>query len=560
MHPNTLYFGDNRDVLREHFPDESVDLVYLDPPFNSQRDYNMVYRDIAGASDTAQEQAFSDTWTMEGANEDFEAVTASGTPEGKLIDTLHEAFGDTSLVAYLSVMALRLRMLHRVLKPTGSLYLHCDPNASHYLKMVLDAIFGTAHFRSEIVWKRTFSHGGSRRYGPLHDTIFFLTKSDEYVWQDVRVAQDPSYLERHFRHADPDGRRFQPISLTGAGVRRGESGQPWRGVNPTAVSRHWALPRQVVQEIGAEGLPTPAALDALDAAGKLYWPKKADGVPRLKQYADELGGVHLQDIWTDIAPISAQATERLGYPTQKPLALLERIINASSNEGELVLDPFCGCGTAVVAAQQLGRQWCGIDITPLAVTLIRGRLSDAYPEVFPTPGSVPVIGLPRDVAGARLLAAEDKYAFQFWALTLVGAHPPGGVRRKGADRGVDGEILWRDGLGKLRKAVVSVKGGHSVSVTMLKDLDATLRAEGAEIGLFVSLANPTSPMRLLAAQAGDYAMAGTTATFPRLQLLTIEELLAGQEPKLPLASRLSATKSAQPVADDGGQGSLFDEA
>jgi len=223
-----------------------------------------------------------------------------------------------------------------------------------------------------------------------------------------------------------------------------------------------------------------------------------------------------------------------------------------------VLDPFCGCGTAVVAAQKLGRQWCGIDITSLSVTLMRQRLADSFPEVYPSPGDVPVIGLPKDLAGARMLAGLDKYDFQFWALTLVGAHPPGGTKKKGADRGVDGEILWRDGEGKLQKAVVSVKGGHGVSDTQLKDLITTVDAEKAVVGLFISLAEPTKPMRNRAAQAGDYTMAGTTAKYPRIQMLTIEELLAGKRPDLPKSSRLDPHKSAKAV-DDGGQMGLFEE-
>ena len=544
MHPNTLYFGDNLQVLREHFPDECVDLVYLDPPFNSKRDYNYIYRDLAGAGDTAQEQAFSDTWTFAGAAAEFREVTESGFPEGKLIDALHEVFGDTSLVAYLSVMALRLRELRRVLKPTGSLYLHCDPSSSHYLKAVLDAVMGAERYVNEITWQRTSAHSdakqGSQHYGRNTDTILFYRKGQAGVWHPPYLPHDPAYVKSHYPHTEPGtGRRFGLWDITGPGGAA--KGNPLYEV--LGVTKYWRYSRERMAQKIEEGRviqPSPGA------------------VPREKRYLDETPGSPLGSNWTDIAPINSQATERLGYPTQKPLALLERIIAASSNEGDVVLDPFCGCGTAVVAAQKLGRQWCGIDITSLSVTLMRQRLADSFPEVYPSPGDVPVIGLPKDLAGARMLAGLDKYDFQFWALTLVGAHPPGGTKKKGADRGVDGEILWRDGEGKLQKAVVSVKGGHGVSDTQLKDLITTVDAEKAVVGLFISLAEPTKPMRNRAAQAGDYTMAGTTAKYPRIQMLTIEELLAGKRPDLPKSSRLDPHKSAKAV-DDGGQMGLFEE-
>ncbi|MCC7494994.1 MAG: hypothetical protein IT204_21780 [Fimbriimonadaceae bacterium] len=487
MHLNTLYFGDNLQVLREHFPDECVDLVYLDPPFNSKRDYNYIYRDLAGAGDTAQEQAFSDTWTFAGAAAEFREVTESGFPEGKLIDALHEVFGDTSLVAYLSVMALRLRELRRILKPTGSLYLHCDPTAGHYLKMVLDCVLGSSAFRSEVVWSYRRWPTRTPNYQHMHDLIYYYARGQTVTFNVLYEPPSESFLKRF----------------------RGMGNRLDRGATTKRSSDE----------------PTP--------------------------------GLPMRDVW-DLSILAGSSSERLGYPTQKPLALLNRIIAASSNEGDVVLDPFCGCGTAVVAAQKLGRRWCGIDITSLSVTLMRQRLADSFPEIYPSPGDVPVIGLPKDLAGARLLAELDKYDFQFWALTLVGAHPPGGTKKKGADKGVDGEILWRDGTGKLQKAVVSVKGGQSVTDTQLKDLITTVDAAKAAVGLFVSLAQPTGPMRNRAALGGNYTMAGTAATYPRIQMLTIEELLAGKRPDLPKSSRLDPHKSARAV-DDGTQGSLFGE-
>lgn len=542
MTPNTLYFGDNLQVLRA-WPDACVDLVYLDPPFNSKRDYNYIYRDIAGAGDTAQEQAFSDTWTMHGAAADFAEVTESGRPEGILLDALHRVHGDGSLVAYLAVMASRLRELHRVLKPTGSLYLHCDPTASHYLKMVLDCVFGADRYVNEVTWQRTSAHSdakqGAQHYGRNSDTILVFRRGTTVVWNHPYVRHDPAYVKSHYPYEEAgSGRRYGLWDITGPGGAA--KGNPIYEV--FGVTRYWRYSRERMEQKIAEGRviqPRPGA------------------VPREIRYLDDSAGTPLGCVWTDIPPINSQATERLGYPTQKPLALLERIIAASSNPGDLVLDPFCGCGTAVVAAQKLGRHWLGIDITSLAVNLIRERLSDHWPDVWPSPGDVPVDGLPKDVAAAKMLFESNPYDFQFWALTLVGAHPPGGVKKKGADKGIDGEIIWRDGQAALQRAVVSVKGGRTVSDTMLKDLIATLEAEKAAVGLFVTLTPPTKPMLNRGALAGTYHLAGTTATYPRIQILTIQELLAGARPDLPKSSRIEGHQPAAKLKPtDTHQGTL----
>lgn len=544
MQPNTLYFGDNLAVLREHFPDESVDLVYLDPPFNSKRNYNFIYREIAGKSDTAQEEAFTDTWTMEGAAAEYREVTESGFPEGTLIEALRQVHGDTSLVAYLSVMALRLRELHRVLKPTGSLYLHCDPSASHYLKMVLDGVFGENQFVNEIVWKRSDAHSdarqGAKHFGRVHDVLLFCAKSGKYDFTTLYNPLPQSTVDKWYRHVEEGtGRRFNKADVTGpGGAAKGNPRYEWNG-----VTRYWRYSRERMQELHDEG--------------RLVYSKS--GMPYQKRYLDESRGVPLQDWWDDIAMLRGISGdgERLGYPTQKPLALLERIINASSNPGDLVLDPFCGCGTAVVAAQQLGRQWCGIDITSLAVTLIRERLSDHFPEVYPTPGDVPVDGLPKDVASAAMLFQSDPYDFQFWALTLVNAHPPGGTKKKGADKGIDGVILWHDGEEKLQRGIVSVKGGK-VNDGMLRDLIGTMEHESAAMGLFVTLQPPSKPMRERAALAGEYELAGTNAKFPRVQIWTIEDLLSGRRPELPRTGLIEAHKAAKEMKK-GGQGKLFED-
>lgn len=424
--------------------------------------------------------------------------------------------------------------LHRVLKPTGSLYLHCDPTASHYLKLLLDAVFGPTNYRNEVIWKRTHAHGSAKRLGPVHDTLFLYTKTDRYLWTSPKAQHDPHYLRKHFTGFDREtNRRFQPITLTGAGVRHGDSGKPWRGVDPTASGRHWAIPRAVLERLQVHGNTVQEKLDALDSAGRIHWPAKSDGKPRLKWFEDELGGVALSDVWTDIAPISAHAAERLGYPTQKPEALLERIINASSNPGDVVLDPFCGCGTAIAAAQKLGRRWIGIDITHLAINLIEHRLHDSFGDE----AKYEVRGEPTDQSGAQALAQQDRFQFQYWALGLVGARPV--EEKKGADRGIDGRLRFLDdGTGKPKHIILSVKSGH-VSVRDVRDLRGVLDREKAEIGVLITLEDPTGPMRTEAAGAGFYQ--SPWGKHPRLQILTIEQLLAGARIDSPRTSGTNVT-------------------
>jgi site-specific DNA-methyltransferase (adenine-specific) len=361
---NRLYYGDNLEVLREHIADASVDLIYLDPPFNSNAGYNVLFKSASGAGADASIEAFDDTWTWGESAQNALMDIAKGTnrPLQVMMAAMHSAIGENPLMAYLAMMAVRLVELHRVLRDTGSLYLHCDPTASHYLKLVLDAVFGAENFRNEIIWKRTSAHSSAKRYGPVHDTILFYSKGSEYVWNKTYTPHDAAYLDTFFDQEDADGRRWKRMDLTGAGTRNGETGQIWRGIDVTAKGRHWAYP--------------PSKLEELDAAGRLHWPAKEGGMPRLKQYPEDLPGVPLQDIIGDIKPMHNLAQERLGYPTQKPRALLERIIAASSNPGDVVLDPFCGCGTAVDAAHKLGRQWIGIDVTHIAIGMIETRMRE----------------------------------------------------------------------------------------------------------------------------------------------------------------------------------------
>ena len=396
-----VYCGDNLEQLAK-LPDKCIDLIYIDPPFNSNRNYEVFW------GETKEKRAFEDR--------------------------------HASTQAYIEYMRPRCVELARVLKKTGSFYYHCDWHASHYVKCMLDVIFGENNFQSEIVWKRTHAHGSAQRWAPLHDSIFFYAGSKDYTWTYPTVPHDPEYIQKHFKSRDEAGRYFQPITLTGSGTRNGESGQPWRRIDPTRVGRHWAVPGEVFERYKLAGETVQDRLDALDAAGLIYWPKDDDGTPRLKWYADELGGMAMGTVWTDIAPLSANAQERLGYPTQKPLALLNRIIDASSNLNDIVLDAFCGCGTALVAAQNLGRQWIGIDISPTACRVMTKRLRDVcrLPQsetLWRTGRAFVLRDLPRSIEQLRRL---PPFEFENWAVIALGGIPN---KVQVGDRGVDGRIF-----------------------------------------------------------------------------------------------------------------------
>lgn len=523
---NRLFFGDNLGLLRDAklFPDASVDLVYLDPPFNSNADYNVLFREASGQASQAQFHAFTDTWTWADASETYHKFIeeCQNVAVGDMMQSLYAFLRGSPMMAYLAMMTPRLVELHRILKPTGSVYLHCDPTASHYLRMLLDGVFGQQNFKNEIIWKRTSAHSGTRRWGPVHDVILFYSKSDQFTWNQVFQDYSEKYVKGFYRQSDEKG-SYQIGDLTGAGKRTGESGQPWGTFNPTDVGRHWAVPNKILLEIFGKEFAewtVQQKLDALDAEGLIYWPPKGR-VPRFKRYLDEQAGVSIVDVITDINPIGAQAQERLGYPTQKPLALLERIIEASSNKGDIVLDPFCGCGTTIHAAQKLGRQWIGIDITYLAINLIKRRLKDAFGDELEFAES----GQPTDFRSAKRLAELDKFQFQHWALSLIGARPLKEGGGKGADRGVDGLLYFYESKEKREKIIVQIKGGavrRGDVVTLLGDVNN----QGAKGGILVTLQKPSNPMREEAAAAGRYtSVLWHQNDYPKIQILTIEGLM-----------------------------------
>ena len=525
---NKLYYGDNLDVLQRYVKDESVDLVYLDPPFNSRQDYNVLFAEKDGSQSSSQIHAFEDTWEWNiESRRALEQVIEQG---GRIADALR-AFESylhgSDMMAYLAMMAPRLVELRRVLKETGSIYLHCDPTASHYLKILMDAVFGPQNFRTEIIWKRSSAHSdakqGRKQHGRIHDVILFYSKGTDWEWNQVYTEYDESYVNDFYKYAEEKtGRRYRLGDLTGpGGAAKGNPSYEVMG-----VTRFWRYTKEKMEKLILEGRVVQT---------------KPGAVPSYKRYLDEMEGVPIQDIWTDIGPIGAQAQERLGYPTQKPEALLERIIKASSNEGDLVLDPFCGCGTTVQVAQRLNRCWIGIDITHLAIGLIKKRLSDAFgPEIKST---YDVIGEPTDLAGAGQLAAEDKYQFQWWALGQVGARPA--EQKKGADRGIDGRLYFHDDeSGQSKQIIFSVKAG-GVSVPQIRDLAGVLGREKAEIGVFITFEEPTKPMLREAAEAGLYKSGPLDkASYPRLQILTIQQILDGKQPDYPLRRHDATFKKA----------------
>jgi len=513
QYQNKLYYGDNLTILQDHIASESIDLIYLDPPFNSKRDYNLLFKTPKGHESDAQITAFEDTWHWgEQAEREFTGLfKQANTAVAEMINSLRRFLKESDMMAYLVMMANRLLEMHRVLKPTGSLYLHCDPTSSHYLKIVLDTIFCAENFRNELIWKRATSGSSkavAQRFGSDHDVILYFSKNSNVMFNKIYLPYPAYEIEKRFKRSDDHG-RYKDAELA---------------------------------------TYSADTLEKLKAEGKLII--NPSGKYRYKIYLDEIKGVLADDVWTDIFPINSQAQERLGYPTQKPLALLERIIQASSNPGDIVMDPFCGCGTAVHAAQKLNRRWIGIDITHLAISLIEKRMKDAFSNI-----SFEVHGTPRDFDGAKNLAERDKYQFQWWACSLVNAQPYQG-KKKGADSGIDGLVFFQDTANEAKKVIVSVKGGTHVNVTMVKDLIATVEREKAAIGLFITLAEPTRPMTKEAVSAGFYHSEGWNKDFPKIQILTVENLMSGASAQLPPAN--ITFKKAEKNLTEGGKQKIIE--
>lgn len=490
---NKLYFGDNLYILREHVLDESVDLIYLDPPFNSKATYNVLFAEKNGSQSTAQITAFEDTWHWGQETEDIysEVVQRPGRL-ADLIAAFRSFLGENGMMAYLVMMSVRLAELHRVLRPTGGVYLHCDPTASHYLKLIMDSIFGAVNFKNEIVWSYKRYTAKSLRFQRLHDIILFYGKSGAANFNTLRVEY---------------------------GSKSGKADSHYKQ----------------------------------DENGRWYRDQKRAGEAPYKIYLSEEGR-RLGDVW-EISLINASAKERLGYPTQKPEALLERIISASSNEGDIVLDPFCGSGTTIAVAERLNRRWIGIDITHLAISLMKTRLQDTFEKDL---SPYEVIGDPKDLAGAKALAEENRFQFEWWAVGKVGAYPAQD-KKKSADSGIDGIIkFFDDNSKKPKKIIVQVKSGK-VQPSHIRGLIGVVKREKAVIGAFITLNPPTKLMETEAIKDGYYVpeYLGKEHKYPAIQILTVEQILAGNTIKYPRLADATSKKAVRKTKTAEEQADIF---
>lgn len=539
--------------MRKHIKDESVDLVYIDPPFNSKRNYNQIYNNIGG-DDKALTQAFMDTWVWddaanEGLTEILENQKGLFTGQSvELVKGLRNVLKEGSLLAYLISMTLRIVEVHRILKPTGSFYLHCDPASSHYLKLVMDAVFCAAEgeYQNEIIWRRTGAHNKLTRYGPIHDTILFYTKTSAYTWNFPKRPYMKGHVEENFIH-DETGYRtnYYGNVLTGSGVRGGESGQTWQGFNPTAKGRHWAIPGALLEDIDEDlsGLTQHQKLDRLLELGHIQIiPGQA--WPMYSRYLKASDGQAVSDIWAfqpytggtvfgtsegvdeDVRWLSTKDKERLGYPTQKPTALLGRIIEASSNEGDLVLDAYCGCGTTVEVAHKLKRKWIGIDITYQSISLVLRRLQHRFE--MNTETDILLDGVPRDMASAVSLANKKddrvRKEFEKWAVLTYSNNRAIINPKKGADKGIDGIAYFMVSKTDNEKVIFQVKSG-AIGSKDIRDLRGTVEQEKAALGIFITLQEPTSPMTKAAHASGTFHHAAMGRSYDKIQIVTIKDII-----------------------------------
>lgn len=528
-----LYCGDNLEMLRDYVPDGSVDLVYLDPPFNSSQNYNVIFRERHGERSTSQELVFRDTWKWsEKAEEICRELIEAGGELSEVMRAFKTVLGTSDMMAYLTMMAPRFRELKRVLKPTGTLFLHCDSNASHYLKMLLDAVFGKQQFRNEVIWKRSDAHNDAKRqFGMTSDRLLFYSRSPKgYVFhpqygkfQDRTLKDWYQFLEfpdgtvrrmtkeeRKSQQIPPGARRFNTDNLRSPNPRPNLMFD-YKGYKPHRNG--WAVCYEKMCD--------------LDKKGLLLFPATKEGRIMRKRYLDGQKGRVLGDVWTDISQLRGGDAERLGYPTQKPEALLERIILATTDEGATVLDPFCGCGTAVIAAHRLKRRWIGIDVTHLAIAIIKQRLANNFG--FAVFKNLRLVGEPVNAAEALALAQEDKFGFQCWAVGKIGAPPI--EHKKGADRGIDGRIYFHDDLGAAKHIVISVKAGEHIGPAFVRELRGVMEREKAEMGIMVCIKEPTAEMLHEAKRAGLYM--SINGNFPRLQIITVAHMFADKPLNIP---------------------------
>lgn len=534
---NKLYYGDNLEVLRKYIKDESIDLCYIDPPFNSKRNYNQIYNNL-GKEDQAQAQAFVDTWTWDNhANEALEEIQSNyqGKFTGQtidLIDGLTKVLGKGSLLAYLVSMTLRIVEIHRVLKSTGSFYLHCDPTASHYLKIVLDTVFCSqgGDYIAEITWERTSAHSDSKTFANTTDVIFLYSKRILMFNQQFKPYSE-EYLKKYYKHQDGKG-RFLDRDLTAGGLSGGGYNYDWKG-----IKKLWRCPIETMQKY--------------EEKNKLYYTR--NGTPRLKQYLEEMPGVPLTNLWNDIPPINSQASERLGYPTQKPEALLERIIKASSNKGDVILDAYCGCGTTIAVAERLERNWIGIDITYQSISLMLKRLEDSFGKNVLD--KIELNGIPKDLESAKALATKPddrtRKEFEKWAVLTYSNNRAVINDKKGADKGVDAIAYFQGDKDNREKIIFQVKSGN-VKSGDIRDLQGTMTLQGAALGIFITLKPPSKDMIQTAKSAGIYRGRYMSQSVDKIEIVTVQEILE-QKKRLDVILTFEVLKAAEKQRETQGQ-------
>ncbi|REJ52101.1 MAG: site-specific DNA-methyltransferase [Microcystis wesenbergii TW10] len=534
---NKLYYGDNLEVLRKYIKDESIDLCYIDPPFNSKRNYNQIYNNL-GKEDQAQAQAFVDTWTWDNhANEALEEIQSNY--QGKftsqtidLIDGLTKVLGKGSLLAYLVSMTLRIVEIHRVLKSTGSFYLHCDPTASHYLKIVLDTVFCSqgGDYIAEITWERTSAHSDSKTFANTTDVIFLYSKRILMFNQQFKPYSE-EYLKKYYKHQDGKG-RFLDRDLTAGGLSGGGYNYDWKG-----IKKLWRCPIETMQKY--------------EEQNKLYYTR--NGTPRLKQYLEEMPGVPLTNLWNDIPPINSQASERLGYPTQKPEALLERIIKASSNKGDVILDAYCGCGTTIAVAERLERNWIGIDITYQSISLMLKRLEDSFGKNVLD--KIELNGIPKDLESAKALATKPddrtRKEFEKWAVLTYSNNRAVINDKKGADKGIDAIAYFQGDKDNREKIIFQVKSGN-VKSGDIRDLQGTMTLQGAALGIFITLKPPSKDMIQTAKSAGIYRSPYRSQSVDKIEIVTVQEILE-QKKRLDVILTFEVLKAAEKQRETQGQ-------
>jgi DNA modification methylase len=571
---NQLFYGDNLEILRKSIENESVDLCYIDPPFNSQRKYNQIYNNI-GSEDTALAQAFIDTWTWDEAAEYgmIEIIeNIDNKYSGRLIELVcafERVLGKGSLLAYIISMALRVQEIHRVLKKTGSFYLHCDPTAGHYLKILCDSIFieNGGEFQNEIIWRRTGSHNKNKRFSPIHDVIYFYTKSEKYKWNNLKRPYMLGHVNENFEKKDKVYKtKYYGNVLTGSGIRGGESGKPWKGIDPTSKGRHWAIPKALREdiielidsEINFDSLSQHQKLDLLFEYGFIKF-HEGQFWPIYEREINDNDGQPMSDLWTyqpytegtvfrtkdgidkDVKWLSPKDKERLGYPTQKPEGLLERIIKSSSNSGDVVLDAYCGCGTTISVAERLQRKWIGIDITYQSISVIVERLKDNYGENIIEEFSLN--GIPKDFDSAVALANKNddriRKEFEKWVILTFTNNKAIINEKKGSDKGIDGKVkivhARKDNKDEIKDVLFSVKSGQNIGVKDIRDFRGVIERENAAFGVFISLYDTKTTMLKEALQAGKYENGVFDYLVDRIQIVTVTEIISGKRLHAPFA-------------------------